>query len=222
MRVAVDHRVHAMTDEGSDHFVRRYIGHRLERGAVTLFHVRLACLAGIACLLRESNARGQRLRQELGLEHRVAGLRAELLVGHVVGAQQVAVTEQHRPAVQVDHGGVGQDAEPGAAGVVLADQEITVAPDEVHRHAGGGHGLQRVGDGIGGGRGRVIADPGLEQVAQDVQRLGLRGFIAQERQEQLGNGWTAGVQMQIGNEQRGHAGHCIPLHVPRVDTPCVS
>ena len=203
--VAVDHGVHAVAHEGGLHFGRCHVGDGLEAGAVVLLHFRLARLAGIARFLREGDARGQRLRQELRLEHRVAGLRAELLVGHVVGAQQVAVLQQHRATVQVDHAGVGQDAEAGTARVVVADQEVAVAADEVHRHAGIGHGMQRDGHRIGGRGGRVIADPGFEQIAQDVQGLGLHRFIAQEGQEQVGDGWTTRVQVQIGDEQRGHA-----------------
>jgi len=113
--------------------------------------------------------------------------------------------QQHRAAVQIDHTRVGQDRESRAARIVLADQEIAVASDEVHRHAGVGHGMQRDRDRIGGRGGRVIADPGFEQIAQDVQGIGLHRFIAQERQEQVGDGWTTRVQVQIGDEQRGHA-----------------
>jgi hypothetical protein len=51
----------------------------------------------------------------------------------------------------------------------------------------------------------VVADPGLEQVAEDVQRIGAGRLLAQEAQEQVGDLRTAGVQVQVGNEQRGHA-----------------
>ena len=114
--------------------------------------------------------------------------------------------QQHRATVEVDHARVGQDAQAGATRVVLAKQEVTVAADEVHRHATVGQYLQCIGHRIGGGRGRVVADPGFEQVAEDVQRIGAGCLLAQEAQEQVGDLRTAGVQVQVGNEQRGHAG----------------
>ncbi|KAG1533503.1 hypothetical protein G6F50_015857 [Rhizopus delemar] len=110
----------------------------------------------------------------------------------------------------LDHARVGQDAQAGTACVVLAEQEVAVAADEVHRHAAVGQHLQRIGHRVGGRRGCVVAAPGFEQVAEDVQGISAGRLLAQEAQEQVGDFRTAGVQMQVGNEQRGHA--CILGH----------
>ena len=52
----------------------------------------------------------------------------------------------------------------------------------------------------------VVADPGLEQVAEDVQRVGVARLVAQETAEQLGDVracWRPGA----GRRRRGgHAG----------------
>ncbi|KAG1081754.1 hypothetical protein G6F40_015374 [Rhizopus arrhizus] len=134
--MARDHGGHPVADEGGLDFGRGHVGHRLELRTVVLLHLGLARLAG-----------------ELRLERRVARLRTELLVGDVIGAQQVTVLQQHRAAVQLDHARVGQDAQAGTACVVLAEQEVAVAADEVHRHAAVGQHLQRIGHRVGGRRG---------------------------------------------------------------------
>jgi hypothetical protein len=48
--------------------------------------------------------------------------------------------------------------------------------------------------------------PGFEQVAQDVQRIGGAGLATEEFEELRGDGRTHDVQVQIGDEQGGHAG----------------
>ncbi|MNT51785.1 hypothetical protein D3C72_1887710 [compost metagenome] len=86
MGMAMDHRVHAMARVSGFHFGRGHVGDGFELRTVALLHFRLARLARIARFLREGDARFQRLRQELRLEDRIAGLGAELLVGDVIGA----------------------------------------------------------------------------------------------------------------------------------------
>ena len=49
----------------------------------------------------------------------------------------------------------------------------------------------------------VIADPGLKQVTEDVERLGTAGPPRKEFDELLAGRRLAGIQMQIGDEQRG-------------------
>lgn len=135
---------------------------------------------------------------------RIARLRAELLVGGVAGAQQIAVHQQYRASVEHDHRRVGQDAHAGAARVGLAEQEIAVATEEEQRNAGVAQCAQLARDG-GAGLGRiVVADPGFEQIAQHVQRArGARPF-AQETHEQVGDRRAFGLQVEIGDEERGH------------------
>src|SRR5690606_38929575 len=69
---------------------------------------------------------------------------------------------------------------------------------------GVGQGVQRGGH-FRPGLGRVVvADPGLEQVAEDVQRVGARSLAAQEAQEQGGDFRPGRIQVQVGDEQGGH------------------
>ena len=65
--------------------------------------------------------------------------------------------------------------------------------------------VQCGGDRIGGGRWGVVADPGLEQVAEDVQGIGATGFALEEIPEQTGDVRAVRIQVQIGDEEGGHA-----------------
>ncbi len=202
MGVAVDHAAHAVALEPLAHGRGRDVGDRLGLAAGLQFAV--ARLARGARLRGEREPRRQRLREEFRLPARIAGLRAELLVGAVVGAQQVAVQQQRRFAVQHRDRGIGQDRHARASRVLLAEQEIAVAADEEYRHAGIGQGAQPVGDeGAGGGR-IVVADPGLEQVAEDVERVRAARLAVEEAAEQFRRRRARGVEVQVGNQQRGH------------------
>lgn len=85
-------------------------------------------------------------------------------------------------------------------GVVVFDQEVVVVVDEVYWYFGVGYCVQCIGYCIGGGGWCVVVDLGFEQIVQDVQCVGLQCVVLQEGQEQVGDGWMVGVQMQIGNE----------------------
>jgi len=52
----------------------------------------------------------------------------------------------------------------------------------------------------------VIADPGLEQVAEYVERCGAGGARGQELDELLPGRRLGGIQVQIGDEQRAQGG----------------
>jgi hypothetical protein len=65
---------------------------------------------------------------------------------------------------------------------------------------------ERQADAVAVGLVVVIADPGLEQVAQDVERRGVGGTSGQELDELLPGRRLAGIQMQIGDEQRVQGG----------------
>ena len=57
----------------------------------------------------------------------------------------------------------------------------------------------------------VVPDPGFEQIAEDVERLGIVGAGAQELDElRAGRGFHC-IQMQIGYEQRGHLGYIVAM-----------
>ena len=202
--VAVDHAADAVAGERLRHRRRRDIGDGF-RGARCLQRA-VARLARRPGLLRKRQPCRQGLRKELRTPFRVAGLRTELLVGGVIGAQQVAVADQHRRALQQDHRRIRQQAHARARRVVAAQQEVAVAVDEVHRRAGRIQRRQRLRHHAPALRGIVVADPGLEQVAEDVERLRARGDAAKEAEECLGRVGARIVQMQVGDEERrGHA-----------------
>ena len=102
-----------------------------------------------------------------------SGGAAPVLVIDVVGAQRVAVDEQRPYALDLVHGGVGEEARAGRFAEALAEEEIAVAVHEVQRHAAGGEPAQQSGHhGVERPLEVVVADPVLEEVAQDVERLG--------------------------------------------------
>src|SRR3546814_1704731 len=85
--------------------------------------------------------------------------------------------------------------------VRLAEQEITIAMHEGHRHAAVGQGLQPLGHEGAGFRGIVVADPGFEQVAEDVQRLCAARLAVEEVAEQPGDLRPRGGQVQGRSEE---------------------
>ena len=60
--------------------------------------------------------------------------------------------------------------------------------------SGDGGALRRIG--------RIIAHPGFEQIAENVQGRGARAFGRQKLQELLGNAVATRVDVQIRYEQR--------------------
>jgi hypothetical protein len=143
------------------------------------------CPALPAVVGGEGSPAGEGLPKEQLLNQRIAHTSAKPLVGDVVGAQEVAVHEQGRGAVQVDAGRVAQQGASGLAGEGAPDQEVAIA---VHQQAGGPGGGQGAQLGAHGGPRRaivVVADPGIEQVSQDVEPLRRAGPGGQEAQKQF-------------------------------------
>src|SRR5690606_22627159 len=108
--------------------------------------------------------------------------------------------EQGWLAVEQDHRGVGQDRKARARRIAVAEQEIAVATLEIHGHAGAREGLQALGNETAGVRGIVVAYPGFEQVAEDVERVRSARFAVEEAPEQFGDRRTFRVEVQVGNE----------------------
>jgi len=126
---------------------------------------------------------------------------AQALVAHIVRAEDVAVHEQHGFAVEIDRRTVLQQATAGIAAEVRADEKVAVAVHEVARYAGGGKPAQ---GGLYRGIGRfriIVSEPDLEQVAEDVQRLGPAGLTLQEIDELRGDLRRVGVKVQVGDEE---------------------
>ncbi len=118
---------------------------------------------------------------------RVAQPAAQAHVGLVSGAQAVPVHQQYRLAVQVDHARVGQQRASGLAAERLANEEVAIAVHQVDARTAVGHLAQGLGDGALEGVHAVVADPGFEEVAEDVQGLGPAGALIEERQKRPGD-----------------------------------
>ena len=70
-----------------------------------------------------------------------------------------------------------------------------------------GERLDPSGDERAGLRWIVVAHPRLEKVAEDVQRIRAARFAVEELAEEAGDLRARGIEMEIGNKQRGH----VPL-----------
>ena len=142
--------------------------------------------------------------QGLLLPVRLADHTAELLIVVVVGTEGISVTQQCGATVQVQDMVFRKDRGPAGAGKLGTDQEVTIAVQEENRDAAvavaaqGGDGFAMII------QGNVIAQPGIEQVTEDIQCVGLAACGCQKPVKQ---GCGAGLprrEMQIGNEINGH------------------
>ncbi len=95
------------------------------------------------------------------------------LVARVVGAQGIAVHNQHPATVEVEYHLFRQQRHAALASEALAQQEITVAVNKVAGDAAvaqrseGGRDLLMQGIGI------VVANPGFKEIAQNIERVGV-------------------------------------------------
>ena len=81
-------------------------------------------------------------------------------------------------------------------------QKVAIAVHHVAGDAALGEAGERGADPVAIRFAVVIADPGFEQVAEDVERLGVDGSSRQKVDELCAGRRLAGIQMQIGDEQR--------------------
>ncbi len=132
----------------------------------------------------------------------VADHGAETLIIRVIRAQGVAMGEEHRLAVDLDRAGVCEHSGTGHACERLAQEEVTIPAHHPHWHAVFHQGAHRRDDRLVGAD-RVIPDPGLEQVAKDVEGPGVARLPREEVQEQAHDCRPCGIQVQIGDEQDG-------------------
>ncbi len=127
--------------------------------------------------------------------------RAELLVGRIVGAQRITVGEQGGRAIQIEQRRVGQQRGMTGRGQFFIHQKIAVAVHDEDARALCVQRAQRVADGLVERLVEiVVARPILEQVAQDVERLGLRCSCRRKSQEQFRAMRMLAAQMQVGDE----------------------
>jgi len=101
------------------------------------------------------------------------------------------------------------------AAVVVAEQEIAVAVQEIHRHPGITDTAQGGGDIACQRRIVIIANPGFKQVAQNVQCVGPVRLLQQELPEQGGDVRAFSIQMQVGDEQGRWLLHALIVRATR-------
>jgi hypothetical protein len=87
----------------------------------------------------------------------------------------------------------------------MAEQEVAIAVHDAARYARARQGAQRVDDHALRRVGIVVADPGLEQVAEDVERGRAPRSGCEKAQELLGRLRPRRIEVQVGDEERSHA-----------------
>src|SRR5690606_118284 len=122
-------------------------------------------------------------------------------VGQVAGAQAVAVHQQHAFTAQGGDAGIREQGAARLPAEAPADEEVAVAVHEVDAGAGLAQLAQGARDSVLERAHAVIADPDLEEVAQDIQRFGLHRAFAQETQKRPGDVRAFLFKMQIGDQQ---------------------
>ena len=99
---------------------------------------------------------------------------------------------------------IGEQLYAGSPFEVGPVQKVAIAAHEVHGHAGIGEGPQLGADFRADRVWVVIADPSLEKIAEDVQRLRRPRPGAQKPDESLDRCRSARIEMQVGDEEVGH------------------
>ncbi|MNQ76823.1 hypothetical protein D3C85_916720 [compost metagenome] len=194
MGMTVDQGPDAVLAEDARNFVRRDVGdfRRLLSG------LHPALLAQLACQL-VAGGQGQVAEDEEG--DRVAQPAAQAHVGLVLGAQAVAVHQEHGLAVHPHQARVGQEGATGFVAKCRADHEIAIAVHQEDTRAAVGQFAQGLGDRMLEGRHGVVADPGFEEVAEYVEGFGLGGAALQEMKKRPGDIRAFLFKMQIGDQQ---------------------
>ena len=172
--------------------------------------VRLGLLRDCGLLLHSEGdgpAFRERPLQELALHLRVTHARAESLIGNIVGAQGVSVHQQRAPSEQLDDDRIIQQHHAGCSGEAFPNEKITIA---VHQKdpATAVRDLAQVRDDRAVQRLLVIivADPVVEEIAEDVQRARVARAFAQETEKDPVDPVPIRREVKIGNEQdRGAA-----------------
>jgi hypothetical protein len=194
VRMPVDDPAHASRGERCFDGLRRHVHdvHRLDR----LFRLTLKAEAA-----RDCDPLGERLREEVPLKRRGSDHCAELLVRQVARAPGVAVRQQRRGARNLDHDRIREQLASGRSGKVLPKQGIAVAVHQQQPLATRSCRCER-GDDDPRVRQSVVANPELEEIAEDHELAMARRILAHEAQEALDRSRPRGVEVQIGNEDR--------------------
>ena len=157
------------------------------------------------CLCSEGEAFFQRLLQHHRLPVRIPRHLAYGLILDVIRAIGIAVTEQNTVAMDFHDRRVFQDGDAGFFGKSISDHEVTIAMHEKHGHVFPCQLAERLLDpGVVLIR-IVVADPGFEQVAQDVEFVRVQCFSFQELQELICYLRTVRFEVQVRDEEYGHS-----------------
>ncbi len=196
VRVAVDDAAHAGHAQRGDDGIGCHV-HDV-RGLCRLLAVALHAQPA-----REGDALVERLRQEIPLELGLAHRRAKPLVRDVERAPGVAVRQQRGRAGDFHDDRVGEQCAAGGGREGVAEQGIAVAVHQQQAPAVGRVRGQCIDDGSRGGRG-VVADPELEEVAEDDEFAMPRRVVGEEPQEARDRARPFRGEVQVRDEERVH------------------
>ena len=195
--------------------VARVVGaHRTRRAHRARGAHRPDAAALAAQLARDAQPFVQRAAQEVALPRVGARHGAGALVVDVVGAQRIAVREQHALAEQRDRARFVEQRGAGARGEPAhrprrrvrrkghVEQEIAVAAHRVDPRTACADRRQPVQKRLRDRVGLVVADPGLEQVAEQEQVAGAARLRIELREEQRGGARVVVAEVHVGAEQR--------------------
>ena len=127
------------------------------------------------------------------------------LVGVVVGAQRIAVHQQGAFTVQLDDGFIRQQRETGLPAAKCCEIRKSRLPCMKLQATPRSASLRSAALTCRPvGARRIVADPALEQVAEDIQGVGLAGRVGQKAQKAVGDCGSGGVQVQVRDEQYRH------------------
>lgn len=208
VRVAVDQAVHPFASQGGADFPGVHV-HDFRRC------IPCSDTAGQSKQAGQTAPEPARPSQHSALPVRISHARSKSLVGHIVGAQHVAVQQHHALPTEFETQRLFQPEHAGPATIVVSQKKITVAGDEGNFDAGLGRCRETLGDFTFEIANRVVADPGLEEVAKYDQSSGPAGRAVEKFEELPGDVRASGLQVQVGNDQRvGRRGDVDP---PRRD-----
>ena len=99
--------------------------------------------------------------------------------------------------IQGGNGRIGEQSDSGPSLESLTVQKVAVAAHEVDGHAARGKRAQRIAD-LAAHRVRVvIADPGLKQIAEDIERIRCSSLAREKPEEALHRRRSARIEMQV-------------------------
>ena len=117
----------------------------------------------------------------------------------IIDAKRIAMHEERA----VDDRRVRKDRRAARPAESVAEQEVAVAVHQADPCAAGGQAPQKAGDhGIERRLEVLVADPVLEEIAEDEKRVRARGVVLDEIEEALVCFGPILAQVKIGDEER--------------------